>query len=216
MTFKKGDKPPTKGNEKGYAFLAALVDHQGDECAIWPMSRDKHGRGMVGHNGWHGWAHRLMCKLAHGEPPTPKHTAAHTCGKGHTGCVNPRHLAWKTQKENLADCVEHGTQGRHHYGPVGKLTLDQVAKIRELEPTHTQGQLAAMFGVAEGTINDIWRGRTWNRPHKINAWSSEEDAKLRTALAAGEPLSKAAEFVGRSYNAAHGRASRLGLIDRSS
>jgi len=166
---------------------------------------------MLGVNGKHWWAHRLMCTLAHGEPPTPKHTAAHSCGRGHEGCIHPQHLSWKTQKENLADCTLHGTQGRHRHGPVGKLTLDQVQKIRDLESTHTQGQLATMFNVAEGTVNDIWRGRTWARPHKIKGWSKDEDLSMKRAAADGRSFPEIAKIVGRSVGAVTSRAYRFGI-----
>jgi hypothetical protein len=54
-------------------------------------------------------ATRVMCKLAHGPAPTPKHHAAHSCGKGHEACINPKHLRWATPRENAADAKLHGT-----------------------------------------------------------------------------------------------------------
>jgi hypothetical protein len=208
MTFAKGISPPTKGKGKAYAFLAALKGHQGDDCVTWPFFRDKHGRGMVGYNGKMGWAHRVMCTLEYGDPPTPKHTAAHECGNGHLGCVNPKHLKWKTQKENLADCARHGTSVRHSYGPFGKLDFEKAQQIRDLKETHTQGQLADMFGVSEGAINDIWRGRCWSRPHMKPQWSAEEDTKLIELLAGGATYSQAGKVLGRNVS---GRAHRLGI-----
>lgn len=204
-------KMATKGEGFGYRFLVGLIDHRGDECVIWPLFRDKDGRGRVGHNGEHHWAHRLMCKLAHGEPPTPEHTAAHDCGKGHDGCVNPRHLKWKTQKENLADCAIHGTSPKHFDGCQGRLTGAQAEEIRSSRGIRTMRELAAIFGVSQGTINDIWRGRTHARPSKINHWAPEEDTKLREAIELGYNLPKIAAFVGRSLGATMGRVYRLGL-----
>lgn len=204
-----------RGEGRANAFLVALKGHQGDECITWPFWRDKYGRGKLQHEGRRYWAHRWMCEMEYGPPPTPAHKATHDCGKGHEGCVNPKHLSWKTQKENLADCWLHGTQGRHSLGPGGKLKPDEVQAIRDLEATHTQEQLATMFNVAEGTINDIWRGRTWNRPHKIKCWSGDEDAKLRAAVEAGNSLPKVSEIVGRPYGAIVGRMQRLGLSCKS-
>lgn len=54
-----------------------------------------------------------MCQKAHGDPPSPKHDAAHSCGRGHEGCVNPNHLSWKTKKQNQADRITHGTSHLH-------------------------------------------------------------------------------------------------------
>jgi hypothetical protein len=202
----------TKGDGAAYKWLLAHVDYRGDDCLKWPFGGDpKSGRGCLQHNGVRGWAHRWMCKLAHGEPPTPKHKAAHDCGKGHEGCINPRHLKWKTQAENLADCIIHGTQPKHYYGSQGRITPDQAEEIRNSRGVRTMRELAVAFDVAEGTINDIWRGRTHARPSKIKHWKPEEDAKLKAAIQAGYNFTKAARHVGRPVGAVMGRAYRIGL-----
>ena len=201
----------TKGNGAGYHFLVGLIGHQGDECVTWPLFRDKCGRGRVGHDGHHYWAHRLMCQIAHGDPPTPKHTAAHNCGKGHEGCVNPKHLEWKTQAENLADCAIHGTQPTHSYGNKGRLTRVQAQEIRDARGIKTQRELASEYGVSEGAINDIWRGRSHARPSKIPHYTPDDDAKIRTAIARGCSFPEIAAEVGRPTHAVAGRAYRLGL-----
>jgi hypothetical protein len=206
-----GQIPWTKGKGAAYRFLLAHVDYDGESCLPWPFCRDKHGRGMLGVNGEHHWAHRLMCKMANGEPPTPKHTAAHNCGKGHEGCIHPKHLEWKTQKANMADCAIHGTQPKHFDGPQGRITDAQADQIRGFRSIKTQGELAAMFEVSEGTINDIWRGRTHAKPSKINHYSAEDDAKIRQAVEFGMSYRDMAEFVGRPQSGLFGRARRLGL-----
>jgi hypothetical protein len=195
-----------------YAFILAHVDYQGDGCLTWPFSRDQHGRGhlKVDDKGW--WAHRLMCTLAHGDPPTPKHTAAHSCGKGHEGCIHPQHLSWKTQKENLADCALHGTAARTWYGRGGILKPDQVQEIREARGIKTQLALSRQFGVSEGAINDIWRGRTHSKPFVRPLWNEGEDAMLKEALSAGMSFREASVHIGtKSLPAVTMRAYRLGL-----
>lgn len=201
-----------KGEGEAYKWLLAHVDYQGDDCLKWQFGGDpKSGRGCLQHNGVRGWAHRWMCRLAHGEPPTPKHKATHDCGKGHEGCINPRHLKWKTQAGNLADCAIHGTQPKHYDGPQGRLTRIQAAAILESRGTKTMRELAAEFRVSEGTINDIWRGRTHARAPKIDFWSSDETAKLKEALISGCNFRQAAAVVGRPHKATMHYAYRIGL-----
>jgi hypothetical protein len=208
-----GEPMAAKGQGKALQWIKAHLDYPHDGwCLIWPFARDKHGRGMLGANGEHYWAHRLMCEMAHGEPPTPKHTAAHTCGKGHDGCVNPRHLEWKTQAENLADCREHGTLIRHRGGNVRRLLPEQVEAIRGARGFQTQGQLAAKFGVSEGTISDIWHGRSHIGESKIPHWKPDEEDRLREAIARGLNFTQATEHVGtKSHSSVMTKTYRLGL-----
>ena len=164
---KRGRKPGFSGWNKGKgAAHQWLLDHlsfKGDGCLIWPFARDPHvGRGQLGHNGNRYWAHRLMCQLVHGDPPTPEHTdAGHLCGKGHTGCVNPKHLAWRTKAENQLDRREHGTKHNAYWGKKGKLTPEQVIEIRSLRGKKTQIEIASMFNISDTNIRAIQSRRTW-------------------------------------------------------
>lgn len=148
----KGDH--NRGKGKCYAWLSAHVSHTGDACLPWPFARDRKGYGSLGHLGKHYWAHRLMCTLAHGDPPTPKHQAAHECGKGHYGCVNPRHLAWKTTSENQLDRRATGSmnRGRRKNGTETLLSDSQIAQIIALKGRKTQTEIAKMFGVSPGCV----------------------------------------------------------------
>lgn len=200
------------GDGKTHAWIR---DHQNyphkDWCLIWPFFRDKNGRGVIGIAGRRNFAHRVMCKQVHGEPPTAEHGTAHSCGNGHLGCVNPNHLSWKTQAENLKDCAKHGTQPRHSLGPRGHFSPHEVAQIRRLLQSHTQLAIAQMYGVTESTISDIARGRYYTRPPKINYWTPEEDEKIRYGMRRGLNFSQMAKEIGKSLGAVTGRAYRLGL-----
>lgn len=201
-----------KGEGKAYRWIVAHQDYPHEDwCLVWPFARDKHGRGLMGYNGEHHWAHRFMCRLVKGEPPTPKHTAAHSCGNGHGGCINPHHLSWKTQAENLEDCRAHGTILRHHGGNMRRLMPEEIAAIRGARGFQTQGQLAARYGISEGTVSDIWHGRSHNDNPKINHWKPEDDAKLIEAIGLKLSFREAAEFVGRPQRAVMSRTYRLGL-----
>lgn len=89
-------------------WLEDRVGHNdGSDCLKWPFGTASSGYGYLRAGGVLLGAHRTMCALVNGPPPTPKHEAAHSCGKGHEGCVNPRHLRWATSQENKADIILH-------------------------------------------------------------------------------------------------------------
>jgi len=160
---KHGD--PLAGNTpRGKAlefFIDVVLPYTEDDCLIWPFSRTSEGYARVWHEGRLVSVHRLACERIHGPPPTDKHEAAHSCGNGHLGCVNPRHLSWKTRKENEADKILHGTIacGKRHGS--SKLTADDVREIQNLIGTMKQFDLAKIFGISQSTISDIKRGKLW-------------------------------------------------------
>ena len=112
-------------------------------------------------------AHRYMCELVNGPAPTPDHDAAHSCGRGHDGCVHPNHLSWKTTSDNLKERRVHGTHVSNRYGNKGLLTDKQVAEIRALKGRKTQYEIADQFGVSRGCIQ-YWHGlREQRNPQSV-------------------------------------------------
>lgn len=201
----------TKGNGKTIQWLRDHVNYDSDYCLIWPFNRNPNGYGQLGYLGKSGYAHRMMCEMAHGPAPSPDHEAAHSCGNGHMGCASPKHLSWKTRSENLLDCREHGTQARSCNGNKGRLTEDQVMQIRALKGKKTQAEIAFTFGVSEPTIRDIFLGRSHTGPSKIKHYTPEEDAKIREAVSRGYNMPQIAAFVGRPLKAVTARVYRIGL-----
>lgn len=138
-----------------------LLDHvtfSSDDCLIWPFARMHTGYGRVWLNGRLQVASRAMCELAHGNPPSRNYYAAHSCGKGRDGCVNPKHLSWKTRLENEADKRAHGTVARGEKNGRAKLSDADVMRIRELAGAVPQKELAAMFGVSPSLISMVIAG----------------------------------------------------------
>lgn len=160
--IKYGD-PLAGGAYKGSvpAWCAAHVGYASDSCLKWPFNREHGKQGIIRVAGHGIIASRYMCMLAHGNPPGPRHEAAHSCGKGHEGCVNPRHLRWALPVENCADMIEHGTRAYGQKNPMHRLTEEEVLTIRELSETMTQRAIAAMFGVAQPTISNIVTRYRW-------------------------------------------------------
>lgn len=151
-----------RGKGEGIKIVLAHLDHQGDECLIWPLSCDDKGYGQLGYMGRVWKAHRLICIKVHGHPPSPDHEAAHSCGNGHRGCFNPKHLSWKTRSGNSRDAVEHGRYGKG-VGWKGKLTKESVSEIKALVGRMTNIQLGLVYGVHAETIAKIRRGETWRK-----------------------------------------------------
>lgn len=140
-------------------WLRSHVAFDGPNCLIFPFTKERYGKINV--DGRQTTASRMMCTLAHGEPPTPDHEAAHLCGNGHIACVHPRHLEWKTPVENQADRVAHDTHVRGERCKTSKLKVGQVRVIRSLQGKETSGQVAKRFDVNKSAIKAIWTRRTW-------------------------------------------------------
>lgn len=139
----------------------AVLTYEGSECLIWPYTRDPGGYGRI----WDGQqtvlVHHLVCDRTHGLRPSSRHEAAHSCGNGHGGCVNPRHLRWATPTENQRDRVEHGTSNRGERCAAAKLTEADIRLIRSLSLTLSHQEIAEQFGVSRPHIGDIIRGKRW-------------------------------------------------------
>ena len=217
MKQKLPRRPSTPfGQGAAHAWLREHVTYQGDDCLQWPFFRDSRvGRGRLGHKGEMHWAHRLMCELAHGKPPTPKHQAAHNCGKGHYGCVNPRHLEWKTNSENQLDRRRNGNMLRNPNGQSGNISQAQKAEIVALRAGGmTQVAIAQKFGVSLGCVQYHLKYRK-DRGHdqqKHRLWQPDEDRILRAGLAAGTPVQDLAKRLGRSVGSVAGHIKWRGII----
>lgn len=147
--------PAAKGEPEKWLREVALKTCS-DDCLRYPFALAK-GYGQVWISGIKYSAHRFICAEINGPPPTKNHAAAHSCG--HSWCVNPRHISWKTYAENEADKFIHGTRGLGEKAPGSKLKEQEVRKILSMEGTHTQ--IAERFGVAPTTIGAIKSGKIW-------------------------------------------------------
>lgn len=212
--IRRGPRPPPPSKGKGLTvkWLRDHVAHADPKCLEWPFSKMPTGYGCLGYLGKRHYAHRLMCELAHGPAPTPKHEAAHRCGNGHLSCVNPRHLTWRTKAENRQESTQHGRGARNPNGSnKGRLTPEQVAEIRSLNGKQRKVDVAARFGISWQSVSMIQRGKMYAGLNKVNHWTDEEDDKLRAALADGCSFRQAAARIGRPLQATTMRAYRLGL-----
>lgn len=142
-------------------WLKERVGYQGDDCLLWPFGKNWNGYGTLKYLDKITYAHRVMCILAHGEPPAPKSVAAHSClNGGGKGCVNPRHLSWKSNSANQIDRHQQGTFRANQHGRKGRLTPQQVAQIRALKGRLNQREIAKQFGCSFQNVSMIQQGKT--------------------------------------------------------
>jgi hypothetical protein len=131
-----------------------------DGCWKWLGIFDLNGYGIFKMKGRNRRAHRIALIMAIGQPTDIALQAAHTCHN--RACVNPQHMRWATNKENMADKAKDGTAqiGTRH--PRARLTEAQVLEIRALKADgHTSAALAESFGVTITHIDGICRGKSW-------------------------------------------------------
>lgn len=97
----------------GMLWLRLFADYEGDKCLLFPFRTASTPRGVVAFNFKAMPAHRAMCLHVHKLPKDDTKTMVlHSCGNGHLGCVNPRHLYWGDQSDNNADARRHAVDGK--------------------------------------------------------------------------------------------------------
>lgn len=157
----RSDLPLRNPQGSALSFLETVVlPFVGSECLIWPFTRNKSGHATVKFEGSNQVVARIVCVKLKGPAPTSDHEAAHSCGRGHLGCVNGNHLRWATHAENEADKITHGTSNRGARHGMAKLTEPEIKIIRAIKAPSRQ--IAAMFGVSQTTISKIKRGEGWS------------------------------------------------------
>ena len=142
-----------------------------DWCLLWPFAKNENGYGLYGFKNVK--VHRLMCEHVHGPAPADKPEAAHECGNGHLGCVNPNHLTWKSRSENLRDMWKHGRKpGRY------KLTPEQVDEIRALKDRARPDDIAKQFNITQSTVREIHAGRIWKKERQDYRVFTEDEVRM--------------------------------------
>jgi hypothetical protein len=156
MILKKTNK---KGNGRGIQWLRAILDGPREDCLFWPFNKSN-GYGVFGLNGEILYAHRWVCEQTRGPCPSKSYEAAHSCGNGHRGCVNPSHISWKTKSQNQSDRAAHG---RKSTGRRGKITKDDARQILSLKGEMTQAEIAKKFNTSRANVSLIHCGKAWTR-----------------------------------------------------
>ncbi len=136
-----------------------LSSAKSNESGCLNVTCGKHnGYGWVSADGTQMYAHRAVWLGKRGLIPKGL-WVLHRCGNRE--CINPAHLYLGTPRQNNIDCVGHGTW------KWGTQTLKLNAdKVREIKATYQDGMfnqqaIADKFGVCQGLISQIVRGRKW-------------------------------------------------------
>lgn len=138
-----------------------VLPYRGDDCLEWPFFRMPNGYGQITYKKKRSLVHRLVCELTNGPPLTDKrYVAAHNCGNAK--CVNPAHIRWATQGENLDDRYVHGTMTIGERHGQSKLTIDDVKMIRcLLDNGFRQEAVGKRFGITPATVRGIKTRKNW-------------------------------------------------------
>lgn len=146
----------------GLAFLEALLEGDDRACIFWPFGKNGAGYGIVTYEGRQQVASRVVCILAHGHPEDESLHAAHSCGNGHLGCVNPKHVRWATCAENLADREMHGTHIKGERHPLAKLCNADVVEIRAARDAgETCRSIADRYKISSSMVSMIHQRKSW-------------------------------------------------------
>lgn len=157
------DPPPSKNLLRGPAkrgpdfvpWLLATLAVPSEACIDWPGPKDHEGYGHASYQGRRMGAHRLACELTHGAP-NGRH-ALHSCDN--PSCVNPAHLRWGTDADNVADAIARGRRAIGEMMPHAKVTSEQAREIF-LSP-ETELEVSARYGVGRSLVSRIRRRLKW-------------------------------------------------------
>lgn len=125
-------------------------------CIEWIGAINDGGYGNVWFNGRYWRAHRLSYETHFGVIPDGLHVC-HRCDNRR--CINPDHLFVGTDADNLRDMARKKRSTWGSRNPQARLTDDAVRMIRT-SPLSTR-ELACLFCVGEGAVNDARSGRRW-------------------------------------------------------
>lgn len=87
-------------------FVERMRSAKAAECIFVPNSVKGHVAKVV-FCGKTISAARYMALMTHGTPKHEDAVARHSCGNGHLSCINPAHIEWGSEADNIADANKH-------------------------------------------------------------------------------------------------------------
>lgn len=104
------------------------------------------------------WVHRIVALTFLGDPPTPKHEAAH--GDGNPSNNHLYNLRWATGSENQRDRKKHGTGNQGEAHGLSKITLAQARWAKSVSGLRLD-EIAKTIGTCFSNVDLIRRGLSW-------------------------------------------------------
>lgn len=136
-------------------------------CWVWGGPKDGCGYGLLHCGAKRLSAHRFSLMLKTGDAGEGM-VAMHSCDT--PACVNPDHLSWGTQGDNMRDMVAKGRNagktavGARH--PAAKYSEEDIRAIRASDESHTD--LAKKYGVTPQSIAYV----------RVKGWTSVSGATV--------------------------------------
>lgn len=139
-------------------WMKVHIEPDASSCWEWTAFRNSKGYGVCQLPGGKGFelAHRTSWRLANGDLPDGVHVL-HACDN--PSCVRPSHLFLGTHTQNMRDMAVKGRMNGSH--GIKLAPSDVLAIRRAVRDGATQAALAAQYGVAPTTINNLVKRRTW-------------------------------------------------------
>lgn len=140
---------------------AVLVDHpiyrRGEAtasgCLIWTGAVKSNGYGHVNREGRTVMVHRLSWELANGRAVPSGQRVLHRCDNRR--CFHPAHLHLGTARHNSREMVLRG----RYRGPAKLSPTQRAEVVAAVGNGDSQRAVAARFGVSQGTVSNIVRGK---------------------------------------------------------
>lgn len=147
-------------------FSSRFEQAGADDCWNWTYIKNPGGHGRMWASGRNTLASHIALHMD-GKPRPSGLAALHSCDN--PACVNPKHLRWGTQTENIADRVSRNRSGAAHGERNGaaKLNAADVLKIRADQ--RSSRVVAALFGVSQVMVCKIKTGKAWAHVSELDA-----------------------------------------------
>ena len=139
-------------------FRDKVAPPDANGCHLWTACTNQDGYGRFRYLGRTVKAHRYAAGMVDWPPEI---VTRHICNV--PACVNPEHLTFGSQADNMSDMVEADRQAKGTDNGNAKLTEEQVIEIRRryADGGVAQRPLAAEYGVHQPLISDIVRRKRW-------------------------------------------------------